>query len=154
MPRVCRLARSGKGENCDCLTRDTRCLLSATLVSGRNLNAIYSQAVRSQHHRMKTLFFFLMALGLSAASLFSADFAIENEAEFQKLFASGAKVEKLADGFKFTEGPVWMGGANGYLIFSDIPANQLKRWSRDGGVSTYREPSRNANGNTTDGTGR
>ena len=95
----------------------------------------------------------LAVLVLSTASLSSADFAVENEAELQKLFASGTKIEKLADGFKFTEGPVWMGGADGSLIFSDIPANQLKKWTR-GGVSTYREPSRNANGNTTDGTGR
>jgi gluconolactonase len=101
-----------------------------------------------KHH---TFCLFLLCL---AAGARSADFAVQNESEFQKLFVPDAKVEKLADGFKFVEGPAWLGGADGYLVFSDIPANQLKKWTRDGGVSTFRDPSRNANGNTRDGTGR
>ena len=34
--------------------------------------------------------------------------------------------ERLATGFRFTEGPVWM--ADGYLLFSDIPADRIYRW--------------------------
>ena len=95
-----------------------------------------------------------LSLLLLSFTVHSADFAIQNEAEFRKLFAADTKIEKLADGFKFTEGPVWIGKADGYLVFSDIPANQLKKWTREGGISIFREPSRNANGNTTDRTGQ
>jgi gluconolactonase len=41
----------------------------------------------------------------------------------------------------------------GFLIFSDIPANQMKRWDAKNGLSTFREPSNGANGNTLDGQG-
>jgi gluconolactonase len=40
------------------------------------------------------------------------------------------------------------------LVFSGIPANQLKKWDRAGCVGVFREPSNNANGNTLDGDGR
>ncbi len=39
--------------------------------------------------------------------------------EFDQIVPAGAKIEKLASGFKFTEGPVWID--EGYLLFSDIP---------------------------------
>ena len=65
-----------------------------------------------------------------------------------------ASVQKLAGGFGFVEGPVWIGGENGYLVFSDIPANELKRWDAKRGVETFRKPSANANGNTLDRQGR
>jgi gluconolactonase len=81
----------------------------------------------------------------------AADFEVGDEKEFKKLFAEGAKPERLATDMQFTEGPIWM--KEGFLIFSDIPANELKRW--DGkAVSTFRKPSQNANGNTTDREGR
>jgi gluconolactonase len=50
-----------------------------------------------------------------------------------------AKVEKLADGFQFTEGPVWH--PDGYLLFSDPNANTIYRWSSEGAVSVYRTKS-------------
>ncbi|MDQ6631296.1 MAG: SMP-30/gluconolactonase/LRE family protein, partial [Verrucomicrobiota bacterium] len=46
--------------------------------------------------------------------------------------------------------PVWMGTNGGYLIFSDIPADELKKWDAKNGVTTFRQPSHNANGNTLD----
>ncbi|MBY0376223.1 MAG: hypothetical protein K2Q23_19665, partial [Bryobacteraceae bacterium] len=81
----------------------------------------------------------------AALSLAAADFDIVNQAEFQKLFPKNAKVEQIAKDLKFTEGPVWMPGR--FLVFSDIPANELKRWDAKGGLKTFRAPSRNANGN-------
>jgi gluconolactonase len=99
---------------------------------------------------MKTI----IALTLVTASLAKAsDFDIKDESEFRKLFPPDAKVERLATDLKFTEGPTWV-ATGGYLVFSDIPANQLKKWTRDGGLATLREPSNNANGNTTDLEGR
>jgi gluconolactonase len=53
-----------------------------------------------------------------------------------------AKVEKLADGFTFTEGPVWVKDENGgFLLFSDPNENKIYRWSPDGQVSIYRTKS-------------
>ncbi len=60
-------------------------------------------------------------------------------------------VEKVADGFQFTEGPVWH--PDGYLLFSDIPANQIIKWW-PGGQEVFREPSGNSNGLTFDPQGR
>jgi gluconolactonase len=48
-------------------------------------------------------------------------------------------VEKLADGFIFTEGPVWV--PDGYLLFSDPNANTIYRWTPDGQVSVFRTKS-------------
>jgi gluconolactonase len=95
--------------------------------------------------------FFVCALMLAGAR--AAEFDIHDEAEFKKIVPNGAKIEKLAGGFRFTEGPVWIQQGGGFLVFSDIPANELKKWSPEG-VTTFRHPSRNANGNTVDLEGR
>ncbi len=60
--------------------------------------------------------------------------------------------ERIAGGFEFTEGPVWH--PEGFLIFSDIPANRQYRWHPTEGVSIWREPSGNSNGLTLDRQGR
>jgi gluconolactonase len=49
------------------------------------------------------------------------------------------RIEKLADGFIFTEGPVWV--PDGYLLFSDPNANTIYRWTSDGQVSVFRTKS-------------
>ena len=64
-----------------------------------------------------------------------------------------APLKKLASGFDWAEGPVWMGDAN-CLLFSDIPNNRILRWSPDTGLSTYRAPSNFSNGHTRDRQGR
>jgi gluconolactonase len=69
--------------------------------------------------------------------------------EFRKILAPDSKVGKLAGGMHFTEGPVWVEKER-CLLFSDIPANQVKRWSKDQGLSTWLEPSHHANGHTLD----
>jgi gluconolactonase len=60
--------------------------------------------------------------------------------------------EKLAGDFQFTEGPIWQ--ADGSLLFSDIPANRIYRWTPDGGAQVWREPTGNSNGLTLDREGR
>jgi gluconolactonase len=62
------------------------------------------------------------------------------------------EVEKVAGGFQFLEGPVWM-PARQELLFSDIPANRIYRY-KDGAVDVFRQPSHQANGNTLDPQGR
>ena len=55
------------------------------------------------------------------------------------LVAPDAKIELLADGFDWTEGPVWS-KSGGYLLFSDIPRNAIHQWKDGQGVSLYMRP--------------
>jgi gluconolactonase len=90
-----------------------------------------------------------LTLLASVASLSAADLQADNAAEFARCVAADATVTKLAGDMQFIEGPVWLkDGA--MLVFSDIPANELKQWTAKGGVTTFRKPSQNANGNTLD----
>jgi gluconolactonase len=73
------------------------------------------------------------------------------DAAFEIILKPGAEVVLIADEFQFTEGPTWHADA---LVFSDIPANTMYRWTAAEGVSVWRRPSHHANGNTTDREGR
>jgi len=55
------------------------------------------------------------------------------------LLAPGAAMEKLAGGFDWSEGPVWM--PEGYLLFSDVPLNAIFKWEPKSGVSVHISPS-------------
>jgi gluconolactonase len=57
-----------------------------------------------------------------------------------QLIDPDAKVEKIAGDLKFAEGPVWV-RKPGYLLFSDIPANVINKWTPDGKVSPVVNPS-------------
>ena len=59
--------------------------------------------------------------------------------ELDRIVPRGARLEKLAGGFRFTEGPVWH--PDGYLLFSDPNANTIYRWSPEGTVSVFRTKS-------------
>ena len=96
----------------------------------------------------------LLCLAGCATLRSAGDFEVRNEAEFKRIFPADVKVTKLADGFGFTEGPVWIPRDGGYLVFSDIPKNELKKWTAKDGITAFRKPSRNANGNTLDRQGR
>lgn len=72
---------------------------------------------------------------------------------FRDVVGDDAPLEQLGTGFTFTEGPVWS-PAGGYLIFSDMPGNIMRKWSPSGGIETFRQPSNMANGNFYDPQGR
>jgi len=73
---------------------------------------------------------------------------------FARLFNSNARVERLFTGCRWAEGPAYF-AAGRYLVWSDIPNNRMLRYDEtDGGVSVFREPSGNSNGNTVDRQGR
>ncbi len=57
--------------------------------------------------------------------------------QFDALVPEGAEIEQIASGFQFTEGPVWRGD---HLLFSDIPADTVYRWSAETGVSEHLQP--------------
>ena len=61
-------------------------------------------------------------------------------AALDALIAPGATIEKLADGFTWSEGPVWI-REGGYLLLSDVPANKMYRWSERDGLSVFLAPS-------------
>ena len=69
------------------------------------------------------------------------------------LFDREPKVERLADGFRFLEGPIWHPDEH-WLVFSDIPASRQYRWTEEDGVRPFRFPSNMANGNCFDPEGR
>jgi gluconolactonase len=73
--------------------------------------------------------------------------AKDRNVKFTALIASEMP-RRIATGFRFTEGPVWH--PDGYLLFSDIPADRIYRWRPDGAVAVWRAPSGNANGLTLD----
>jgi len=50
-----------------------------------------------------------------------------------------ARIEKLAEGFQWSEGPVWR-KSGGYLLFSDIPSNTIFRWKDGEGISVFLRP--------------
>lgn len=67
-----------------------------------------------------------------------------SDAEDSSVVAEGAKVEKLAGGFKFTEGPAV--DAEGNVFFTDQPNNRIYKWSVDGKLSVFHEKPGRANG--------
>lgn len=70
-----------------------------------------------------------------------------------RLIDSDARLEYLAGGFSWAEGPVWNFAA-GYLTFSDVIGNTMHRYDDSGGAQVYRKPSNHANGQTIDAAGR
>jgi gluconolactonase len=72
---------------------------------------------------------------------------------FRALAPERGHVRTLHNMGSFTEGPVWFGDLQ-CLIWSDIMANRLMRWTADGATAMFRADSRHANGNTRDRQGR
>lgn len=72
---------------------------------------------------------------------------------FDALVLFNAGLERLADGFRWLEGPVWFGDHQ-CLLFNDIPSNRTLRWSERHGVTPFLDPSGFANGQTRDRQGR
>jgi sugar lactone lactonase YvrE len=97
----------------------------------------------------------LLALSLCGACAREEE-PVATEASFGGTFediVGDAQVEKVADGFQFTEGPVWV--PEGYLLFSDIPANTIYKWAPDKGqAEVFRRPTGHSNGLTLDRQGR
>ncbi len=73
---------------------------------------------------------------------------------FERYRLALAKVERLAHGMRWSEGPVWLGDTR-QLVWSDVPGNCMHKWDEETGVaSVFRKPSNMGNGNTRDRQGR
>ena len=76
------------------------------------------------------------------------------DARFDKCRLKLSRVERLATGLRWSEGPVWFGDLR-CLLWSDIPNNRILRWDEEtGATSIFRKPSNFANGHTRDRQGR
>lgn len=71
------------------------------------------------------------------------------ESSFNQIIQPEEPIETIAEGFGFTEGPLW-NPRQQYLLFSDIPSNKIYSWKPNGELSIYREPSNFSNGLTYD----
>ena len=105
---------------------------------------------------MITRFVFSLTAFLSASS-FAAESTgpklyptigeiIRVDAKLDSLLPADAKIEVIGSGFDWCEGPVWVpatkDGEGGYLLFSEIPSNSVRRWSEDqDAVSIFLQPS-------------
>jgi len=65
---------------------------------------------------------------------------IRKDSALDEIVPADAKIEKLAGGFLFTEGPIWVPrteDTDGYLLFSDPNNNLIYRWTPDGQLSIF-----------------
>lgn len=60
--------------------------------------------------------------------------------KIDELIPKDAKIEVLADGFEWTEGPVWVADGE-FVLFSDIPNNRIVKWKEGEGTNVYMQPS-------------
>src|SRR5258706_14281115 len=90
---------------------------------------------------MKTVQIILL-LAFASGSGISSFAQSTNDAS--PVIAPGAKLEKLAGDFKFTEGPTC--DKDGNVFFTDQPNDRIMKWSVDGKLSTFLQPAGRANG--------
>jgi gluconolactonase len=64
---------------------------------------------------------------------------VREHPKFDELIPPGAEIEKLAEGFEWTEGPVWVPDGD-YLLFSDIPNNVVNKWKDGEGITEFLKP--------------
>jgi gluconolactonase len=80
------------------------------------------------------------------------DFEIFDE-RFKTILLSDSKLEKLATGATWSEGPAYL-EAEDAVVWSDIPGNRLLKFSHEDGLSEFLKPSHFQNGHTLDLEGR
>ncbi|NCF92072.1 MAG: SMP-30/gluconolactonase/LRE family protein [Verrucomicrobiaceae bacterium] len=65
---------------------------------------------------------------------------VESDPKLAEVLDKSAELEVLGSGFDWAEGPVWVRDGK-YLLFSDIPPNQVVKWEEGKGISTFLQPS-------------
>lgn len=66
---------------------------------------------------------------------------LRNDPAIDAIVPANPKIFKLAEGFKFTEGPIWVKQDGGYLLFSDPNSNIIYKYTKDGQLSVFKNPS-------------
>ncbi|MGA0614793.1 SMP-30/gluconolactonase/LRE family protein [Paracoccus sp. KR1-242] len=77
----------------------------------------------------------------------------QRDPRFRALIHPNAQLRQIGSGFEWAEGPAWFPAAQ-MLLFSDIPAHRMMRWTAETGCTVFREHSDYSNGNTRDPQGR
>ncbi|MDZ7315286.1 MAG: SMP-30/gluconolactonase/LRE family protein [candidate division KSB1 bacterium] len=89
--------------------------------------------------RMVFTVLFVLHLQLTAADFRTVGKIERLSPNLDKLLPADAVIEVLAEGFDWSEGPVWVKDG-GYLLFNDIPQNTCWRWDEERGLSIYLRP--------------
>lgn len=94
-----------------------------------------------KYFEMKNLPFLLLSitLGCFAQQKTTGNLVALDDA-FYNYVDENAKIEVLAEGFIWSEGPVWV-REGGFLLFSDAPQNTIFKWKDDEGISAFLKPS-------------
>jgi gluconolactonase len=72
----------------------------------------------------------------------AAKAVVKTDPGLDAVVSADATVDKVAGDFAFLEGPAWVReGSSGYLLFSDLPSNSIRKWSPDGTTSVFLQPS-------------
>lgn len=90
---------------------------------------------------MKTLPFLLLSISLACfAQQKTTGNLVALDDAFYDYLDKNAKIEVLAEGFIWSEGPVWVKDGE-FLLFSDAPQNTIFKWKEDEGISSFLKPS-------------
>lgn len=74
------------------------------------------------------------------AQLKSIGQVVQFDSDLEQILSKDTKIEVIAEGFVWSEGPVWVKNGN-YLLFSDVPANTIYRWKEAEGLKEFLKPS-------------
>lgn len=75
------------------------------------------------------------------------------DSRMERIVSPGEQLARLGTDFLFTEGALWH-PEDGFLLFSDMPGNVMRRWDEASGIQVVRDPSNMSNGLTYDRQGR
>ena len=100
---------------------------------------------------MKYLIIFILLLSLTACKMkqptkssertFAFTGRIERlDPQLDDIIDTGARVEIIAEGFEWSEGPLWVESQH-MLLFSDVPRNTIYKWTEEKGAEVYLQPS-------------
>ncbi|MFC1537965.1 SMP-30/gluconolactonase/LRE family protein [Candidatus Latescibacterota bacterium] len=88
--------------------------------------------------------FITLALTITVCIVFPVTNACAEEKNNPLITAPGAQLTKIADGFRYTEGPAW--SPDGNLYFTDRSSSRILKWSQEKGLSDFRIDPGGANG--------
>lgn len=99
----------------------------------------YSLGIGGTRHRIHPAVISNVFLPILLAVPLAGQAIVRLDRRLDRIVAPDARIERIADGFTWTEGPVW-NCAGSFLLFSDVPGNRIHKW-RDGVARTFLERS-------------
>lgn len=88
----------------------------------------------------KPVLAFLLLAACSTKEIKTIGVIERYDPELNTIISPAAKVEIIAEGHDWSEGPVWVNGAE-MLLYSDVPRNTIYKWTEEKGVEEYLKPS-------------